>query len=119
MKRQQVRLLDGLLRDDGVDEEAAGLLVVQRIVLDVSDDVLGLLALHHGSIHGAGQQRILARVFEGAAVPWAHATRSTPPPSVISKPCALSSSPITVPYAQADPVSQLEAAPRLEGIAVE
>src|SRR5215472_6966601 len=45
--------------------------------------------------------------------------RFTPPPRVMVKPCALSSRPITSPYSQADCGSQLDAAPRLEGIAVE
>src|SRR5580693_3089405 len=44
--------------------------------------------------------------------------RFTPPPKVILNPWALSSPPITSPYEQADSESQLDAAPRFDGIAV-
>src|ERR1700721_4297838 len=44
--------------------------------------------------------------------------RFTPPPKVILNPWALSSAPITSPYEQADSESQLDAAPRFDGIAV-
>ena len=47
---------------------AAALLVVHRVVLDVADDVLRLLALDAVAHHRAGQHRILAHVLKGAPV---------------------------------------------------
>src|SRR5258708_23154096 len=45
--------------------------------------------------------------------------KSTPPPKVILKPCARSSWPITVPNSQAESTSQLDVAPKLDGMAGE
>ena len=68
MEGEQIGLLHGAFGDDGIDEVAAGFLVVHGVVLDVADDVLGLLALHQIADDGSGEERIFAGVFEGAAV---------------------------------------------------
>ena len=68
MKREEIGLLHAAFGDDGVDEVAAGFLVVHCVVLDVADDVLGLFALHQIADDGSGEQRVFAGVLEGAAI---------------------------------------------------
>ena len=68
MKCQQVGLLHGPLGDDGVDDIAPRLLVIQSIVLDVPDEMLCLLALHQISDNSASQKWILAHIFKCASI---------------------------------------------------
>ena len=51
---EQIGFLHAAFGDDGVDEVAASLLVVHGVVLDVADDVLGLLTLHEIADDGSG-----------------------------------------------------------------
>ena len=67
-EREQIALAHRPLVDVDVNGVASALLIIQRVVLDVADDVLGLLALHHPSHHRAGEDRIFAHVFEGAPI---------------------------------------------------
>ncbi len=69
LERQQVRLPRRLIADLDVDGETVGLLVVEGIVLQGRDDIVRLNALDLVAIDGAGQQRVLAAIFEIAAVP--------------------------------------------------
>ncbi len=68
MEGEQIGLLHGPLANDHVDIFAAIFLIVHDVVLDVADDVLGLLALDAIAHQGAGEQRIFALVFEGSSV---------------------------------------------------
>ena len=69
LERQQVGLAHGALVDLDVDDVAAGLLVVERVVLDVADDALSLQAPSSAApTILPGQDRIFAVVFEVAAV---------------------------------------------------
>ncbi len=65
---EEIGLAHGALVEDGVDDVAAGLLVVEGVVLDVADHVLGLHALHELADHGSGEDGVFALVFEVAAV---------------------------------------------------
>ena len=68
LEGQQVALAQGGLVQLGVMHEAAGFLGVEGEVLDGRDDVAALDAGHLGPDDLAGQQRILAGIFEVAAV---------------------------------------------------
>jgi len=79
-KRQQIGFPhDPLVRHDDVADIAAGLLIVERIVLHIAQDALCLEAFHRLAIQPAGQNRIFAkysklRPLRGSRV------MSTPPP---------------------------------------
>jgi len=49
---------------------AAAFLVVDGVVLEVADDVLGLHAFDEVANEGSGEQRVIALVLEGAAIAW-------------------------------------------------
>ena len=68
LEGEQVGLAHGARVEHGVEGVAAGLLVVERVVLDVAHDVVGLDA--HGELadHGAGEDGVFAGVLEVAAV---------------------------------------------------
>ena len=66
-ERQQVALARRAPVDVHVDGVAAALLIVESEMLDVADDALRLHASDDGCDHLAGQDRIFAHVFEGAA----------------------------------------------------
>jgi len=68
LEGQQVAFPHRPLADDRVRLRAAALLVVHRIVLDIPDDVLRLLAADAMTHEGAGKHRVLPHVLEGAAV---------------------------------------------------
>ena len=68
MERQQIRLLHAPFGDDGIDEVATGFLVVHRVMLDVTDHVLGLFTLHQVADDRSGEERVFPGVLEGAAV---------------------------------------------------
>jgi hypothetical protein len=70
LEGEQIRLAHGALVDDGVGIVAAFFLIVHRVVLDVADDVLILLALHLLSDERAGEDGVFAFVLEGAPVAW-------------------------------------------------
>ncbi len=70
LKREQVALAHGALGDYGVHDIAAGLLIVDGVVLDISDDMLCLLTGDKLAPEGARQDRVLAEILEGAAVAW-------------------------------------------------
>ncbi len=67
-KGAQIGFPHRALVDVGVYGVAAALLVVDGIVLQIADDVLGLHALDKVANQRAGLQRIFALVFEGTAV---------------------------------------------------
>ena len=68
LEGQQVGLMRGALVDDGVDAVARGFLVVEGVMLDVADDVLGLGALNEPRHQVSGQDGVLAEVLEGAPI---------------------------------------------------
>ena len=68
LERQQVGFAHGALAQLHVADVAAGLLVVEGVVLHVADDLLGLHALDELGDHLAGQDGVFALVFEVAAV---------------------------------------------------
>ena len=68
LEGQQVALAHRALVNIHVDRVAPVLLIVQCVVLDVANHVPGFFGLHHGGDQFAGQNRVLAEVFEGAAV---------------------------------------------------
>ncbi len=68
MEGQQIGLLHGPLADDHVDLVTAALLVVHDVVLDIADDMLGLLTFDPVAYQRAGQQRIFALVLKGSAI---------------------------------------------------
>ena len=70
LEGQQVALAHGPFVHLDVDEAAAVLLVVESVMLDVADDTLLLEPLHVRAHHAAGQDRVLAAVFEVTAVAW-------------------------------------------------
>src|SRR5262249_25585689 len=51
LESEQITLLHGALGDNGIDDVASGFLVVYRKVLDITNDMLGLLTLHQVSDH--------------------------------------------------------------------
>src|SRR5262249_29576255 len=65
---QQIRLAHGAAVNDDVDRVAAGFLIVEREMLDMADDVLGLLAFDPVADERAGEDGIFAHVFKGATV---------------------------------------------------
>ena len=67
-KCQQIAFARGAFADGDVDGVASALLVVERVVLDVADHVGGLRALDEPGHQRAGEDRIFAEVFKGAAV---------------------------------------------------
>ncbi len=68
LEGQQVAFAGGGFGDFGAEHIAAGLLVVQRIVLDGRDHMLVLGSADGLAGQGPGQQRILAQIFEIAPV---------------------------------------------------
>ncbi len=68
LELQEVGFPEGRGADFGAEHLAAGLLVVQRIVLGGGDDVVRLDAADRGGVELTAQQRILAQIFEVAAV---------------------------------------------------
>ena len=68
LEGEQVGLAHGTLVEQNVDDGASGLLIVERVVLDVAHDVLRLDAALELAGHGAGQYRVFAGVLEVAAV---------------------------------------------------
>ena len=69
MEGQQIGLLHGPLADDRVHLVAATLLVVHDVVLDITDDMLGLLTFDPVAHQRTGQQWIFALVLKGSAIP--------------------------------------------------
>ena len=65
---QQIALASGLFRQAGIDNRAAGLLIVQREVLDVAHDVVVLDAADDMAHRHTGKHRIFAGVLEQPAV---------------------------------------------------
>ena len=65
---EQVGLPHRPLVEDDVRDVPPRLLVVHRELLDVADDVLVLESLDQAAYHLPGQDRVLALVFEIAAV---------------------------------------------------
>ena len=70
LKGEQVGLVHGLVGHVDVDDGAAGLLVVEGVVLDVAHDVVGLDAHDDVADGGAGEDGIFAGVLKEAAVAW-------------------------------------------------
>ena len=68
VESEQIAFLHGSFGDDHVDDIPAGFLIVDGVMLEVANDVLGLFAFHQIADHGPGEQRIFAGIFEGAAV---------------------------------------------------
>src|ERR1700722_19755599 len=66
-KGQQVTLPRRALVDVDVYGIASALLVVEGVMFDVADNVLGLQALHHRTYHLPGQNGIFAELLLGAA----------------------------------------------------
>ena len=60
LKSQQIALAHGPLRDHGIDQRAAGFLVVDGVMLDVADDMLCLLAGHQFSHERTREHGVLA-----------------------------------------------------------
>src|SRR5208337_42307 len=65
---QQVAFPHGALTDNHIYLVAAAFLVVDGVVLDIANDVLGLFAFDTVADERASEDRILAHVFEGSAV---------------------------------------------------
>ncbi len=65
---EQVGLAHGFVVEQDVDFGAAGLLIVEGVVLDVAHHVLRQDALFELACHGSGQNGIFAGVLEVAAV---------------------------------------------------
>ena len=68
VKSEKIAFLHGAFGDDGVNEIAAGLLVVDGVMLDVAEDVLRLETFEQITDHGSGENGIFAEIFEGAAI---------------------------------------------------
>ena len=66
LKRQQIAFLHGPLANDSVVLVAAALLIIHGVVLDIGNDVRGLLTLDAVADHGAGENGILTHVLKGA-----------------------------------------------------
>src|SRR5579872_7528739 len=69
MKCEQIRLLHSPLRHHCIHKKTARLLIVQCVVLDVSNYVLRLFALHKVADDSAREQWIFARILKVAAIP--------------------------------------------------
>src|ERR1700722_9833821 len=67
-KGQQVAFASSAFVDRDIDGVAPAFLIVERIVLDVAEDVLRLQAFHNLADHLAGEYGIFAEIFKGAAV---------------------------------------------------
>ncbi len=65
---QKVRHPRGDRIDPGVEHEAARLLIIERIMFDRGDDVVGLDAADLCPDQGSSQERVFAAIFEIAAV---------------------------------------------------
>src|SRR5579864_3881460 len=65
---QQVTLSRRTFINIHIDRISAALLVIERIVLDVAEHMLRLLASYDRCHHLSGKYRIFAHVFKGAAV---------------------------------------------------
>ncbi len=61
LEGEQVGLAQGAGIEDGVEGVAAGLLIVEGVVLDVAHDVVGLHAGGELADHGAGEDGVFAR----------------------------------------------------------
>ena len=81
---------------------AAGLQIVQRIMLGGRDDVVRLDAGDLRTDDGPGEQRVLAAIFEIAAVARVAQRDSTPPASITLKPDARASEPIIASALEGD-----------------
>ena len=68
LKGEKIGFAHGALVDVGVDGVASALLIVDGVVLEVADQILGLHALHEVADQSSRQQRIFALVLKGAAV---------------------------------------------------
>ena len=69
LEREEVRHARGVGRDARVVIVAAGLEIVQGVMLDRRDDRIGLDAGDLRADHRAGEKRVLAAIFEIAAIP--------------------------------------------------
>ena len=67
-KRQQLAFARGALADCDVDGVAAALLVVERIVLDVANDIRRLRSFDKLCNQRSRQYRIFTQILKGAAV---------------------------------------------------
>ena len=68
LEGEQVSFAEGARVDDCVEGVAAGLLIVEDVVFDVSHDVVGLDAEGELANHCAGEDGIFAGVLEVAAI---------------------------------------------------
>ncbi len=68
LKGEKIGFAHCLVVEQHVDLGAAGLLVVEGVVLDIAHDVLGEDALFKRSAHGSGEDGVFACVLEVAAV---------------------------------------------------
>ena len=68
LEGKQVGFAEGAGVELGVEGVAAGLLVVEDVVLDVAHDVVGLHAAGELADHGSGEDGVFAGVLEVAAV---------------------------------------------------
>ena len=64
---EQIRFPCRLLADIGAQHHAAVFLIVEREMFDRGNHMRALDACDFGTRHGSGEQRIFARIFEGAA----------------------------------------------------
>jgi len=63
-KAEQVALTHGTLVEQNVEDVAAGLLVIEGVVLDVAHDVVGLETLHEIAAEEFRRGWVFAEVFE-------------------------------------------------------
>ena len=68
LERQEITLARGFFRKAGIDDGAAGLLIIQSEVLDVTHDVVFLDTAYEVTNHHAGKQWIFAGVLEQPAI---------------------------------------------------
>src|SRR5271165_504019 len=68
LKGQQVGFPRRAYVDVDIHGVAPALLIVQRVVLDVADDMLRLLSFHDGTEHSAGENRVFAQVLKRPAI---------------------------------------------------
>ena len=66
LEGEEVALAHGALADDGVGDDAAGILIVDGEMLDVGDDVEGFFGFEFLASESAGEQWVFALVLEGA-----------------------------------------------------
>ena len=67
-KRQQIALARGAFVDGYVDRVASAILIIERVMFDVADDMLRLQPLHDRPHHLSGKHRILAQIFKRPSV---------------------------------------------------